>query len=195
MFVFLFPIVAFAVAGDNSAELNKAQALLDGVTAAFRESEKQAAYARLQEAPFKAAQEEVDAALADVNAQESARDNRTAELQRKSTEGGIVQQNKAKAELAQHLAEDPLPLRKAKITLEAALKRAEKARAPFEAATRAAEAALDDARQKVEEAEAYLAEVKAKPGSCHGAIWWMETELEEQKKYLPSSKGGVAKRG
>jgi len=40
-----------------------------------------------------------------------------------------------------------------------------------------------------------LAEVKAKPGSCHGAIWWMEKELEEQKKYLPSSKGGVAKRG
>jgi chromosome segregation ATPase len=216
MWAGLVASLSLSLAGDNSAELNKAQALLDGVTAAFKESEKQAAYARLQEAPFKAAQEEVDAALADVNAQESARDSRTAELQRKSTEGGIVQQNKAKAELAQHLAEDPLPLRKAKITLEAALKRAEKARAPFEAATQAAvaarqaaeqarreaevarqaaEAALDDARQKVEEAEAYLAEVKAKPGSPLGAIWWMETELEEQKKYLPSSKGGVAKRG
>jgi len=163
-----------------------------------------------------AAQEEVDAALADVKSQESARDSRTAELQRKSTEGGIVQQNKAKAELAQHLAEDPLPLRKAKITLEAALKRAEKARAPFEAATQAAitarqaaeqarreaeaarlsaEAALDDARHKVAEAEAYLEEVKAKPGSPLGAIWWMEKELDEQKKYLPASKGGVAKRG
>ncbi|ELR19671.1 TolAlike protein [Acanthamoeba castellanii str. Neff] len=223
--------------GDNSEEIAKAQQLLDQVSAAFQEADRQAQlsrqaeahakseeaqaiskenYAREQEAPFKAAQEEVDAALADVNAQESARDSRTAELQRKSTEGGIVQQNKAKAELAQHLAEDPLPLRKAKITLEAALKRAEKARAPFEAATQAAvaarqaaeqarreaevarqaaEAALDDARQKVEEAEAYLAEVKAKPGSPLGAIWWMETELEEQKKYLPSSKGGVAKRG
>ncbi len=204
------------VSGDNSEEIAKAQQLLDQVSAAFQEADRQAQlsrqaeahakseeaqaiskenYAREQEAPFKAAQEEVDAALADVNAQESARDSRTAELQRKSTEGGIVQQNKAKAELAQHLAEDPLPLRKAKITLEAALKRAEKARAPFEAATRAAEAALDDARQKVEEAEAYLAEVKAKPGSPHGGIWWMEKELEEQKKYLPSSKGGVAKRG
>ncbi|ELR19658.1 TolAlike protein [Acanthamoeba castellanii str. Neff] len=195
--------------GDNSAEIAEAQRLLDSVSAAFAEAERQAeiarkaeAYAREQEAPFKAAQEEVDAALADVNAQESARDNRTAELQRKSTEGGIVQQNKAKAELAQHLAEDPLPLRKAKITLEAALKRAEKARAPFEAATKVAEAArqasedaLADASRKVEEAEAYLAEVKAKPGSPHGAIWWMERELAEQKKYLPSSKGGVAKRG
>jgi hypothetical protein len=64
--------------------------------------------------------EGVDSALAD--------DNRTAELQRKSTEGGIVQQNNAKAELAQHLSEDPLPLRKAKITLEAATKAAEGAR-------------------------------------------------------------------
>src|SRR4051812_3869997 len=82
--------------------------------------------------------------------------------------GGSVSQGRAKAELAQHLgnhprhalstiislcyyfvfvtiAEDPLPLRKAKITLEAALKRAEKARAPFEAATRAAEEALCEA--------------------------------------------------
>jgi DNA repair exonuclease SbcCD ATPase subunit len=223
--------------GDNSEEIAKAQELLDQVSSAFSEAERQAElsrkaeahakaeeaeaiskeqYAHEQEAPFKAAQEEVDAALADVKSQESARDSRTAELQRKSTEGGIVQQNKAKAELAQHLAEDPLPLRKAKITLEAALKRAEKARAPFEAATQAAitarqaaeqarreaeaarlsaEAALDDARHKVAEAEAYLEEVKAKPGSPLGAIWWMEKELDEQKKYLPASKGGVAKRG
>jgi len=36
--------------------------------------------------------------------------------------------------------------------------------------------------------------VKAKPGKCHGAIWWMEKELEEQKKYLPASKGGITKR-
>lgn len=68
----------------------------------------------------------MDAALRDVKSQEEARDARTAELKRKSQEGGVVQQNKAKNELAQHLAEDPLPLRKAKITLEAALKKAEK---------------------------------------------------------------------
>jgi hypothetical protein len=73
---------------------------------------------RLTRFKWQAAQEEVDAALSDVKSQEETRDNRTAELKRKSSEGGIVQQNKAKAELAQHLAEDPLPLRKAKITLE-----------------------------------------------------------------------------
>ena len=53
--------------------------------------------------------------------------------------GGVVSRNKAKNELAQLKAEDPLPLRKARITLEAALKRAEKTRAPFEAATKVAE--------------------------------------------------------
>jgi len=208
--------------GDNSEEIAEAQRMLDQVMALFAESERQTQIARRaekeareaeqsakeQEAPFKAAQEEVDAALADVKEQEDSRNRRTEELQRKSSEGGVVQQNKAKNELAQHLAEDPLPLRKAKITLEAALKKAEKARAPFEAATRraeeatevairaraAAEEALDEARRKVAETEAYFEEVKKKPGTPHGAIWWMERELMEQKKFLPSSKGGIVKK-
>jgi len=147
-------------------------------------------------------------------------------LRRKGEEGTTVQQSKAKAELAQHLATDPLydflllllsrisisafciltlicsfrPLRKAKVTLEAARKKAEKARAPFDAATKAAEAArasaedaLEQTRKRVDEAEAYLAEVKAKPGTPHGAIWWLEEELKEQKSYLPERKGGVRK--
>jgi len=179
--------------GDNAAEINEAQRLLDQVMIAFTESDRQAKIARDTEAPFKKAQEEVDAALADVKSQEEARENRTKDLTRRSGEGGVVAQNKAKAELAQHLAEDPLPLRKAKVTLEAALKKAEKARAPFEAATRAAEEALENTRKRVAEAEAYLEEVKKKPGSSHGSIWWMERELSEKKKYLPERKGGVSK--
>jgi len=164
----------------NAEELKRAQALVD-------ESARQVENARREEAPFKAAQEEVDAALRDVKAQEDARNSRTEELKLKSTQGGVVQQNKAKNELAQHLAEDPLPLRRAKITLEAALKKAEKARAPFEAATKAAEAAL-------QEAEDYLEELKKRPGNPQGGIWWLERELQEQRKYMPSSKGGIAKK-
>jgi len=57
------------------------------------------AEAREQEAPFKKAQEEVDSALSEVRSQETARDTKTADLQRKSTEGGVVSQNKAKAGL------------------------------------------------------------------------------------------------
>jgi len=218
----------------NKEEIRKAQAMLDEVQTAFRESEALAeeaktalresqareseakakeAAAREQEAPFKAAQEEVDRALADVKSQETARDTKTEDLKRKSSEGGVVQQNKAKAELAQHLAQDPLPLSKAKITLEAALKKAEKSRAPFEAATKQAEAAraaseearkksedataqaeaaLDEARKRVDEAEAYMEEAKNK-GVPQGQIWWMERELEERKKFLPERKGGVKK--
>jgi len=138
--------------------------------------------------------------LADVKSQEDARNNKTEQLKKQSEEGGVVQQNKAKAMLAQHLAEDPLPLRKAKITLEATLKKAEKARAPFEAATKIAQAArqeADDAlertRQRVQEAEQYLEEVKKKPGAPYGAIWWVERELHEKKAYLPERKGGIRK--
>jgi len=232
----------------NKEEVEKAERMLMEVQEAFRESEEKAdestaaftnararereakateeeairreEYAREQEAPFKAAQEEVDSALADVKAQEDARNHRTEELKRKSQEGGVVQQNKAKNELAQHLAEDPLPLRKAKITLEAALKKAEKARAPFEAATReaetaraaateaanqaeqarhkaerakiAADEALEQARQRLEEAEQYLEEAKAR--LPEGQIWWLERELQERRKYLPKAKGGIDKK-
>jgi hypothetical protein len=179
--------------GSNAEEIAHAQKLLDQVMSAFEESDRQANIARKAEAPFKAAQEEVDSALADVKAQETTRENRTNELKRKSEEGSVVQQNKAKNELAQHLAEDPLPLRKAKITLEAALKKAEKARAPFEAATKKAEEALEQTRLRVAEAEAYLEEVKKKPGSSQGTFWWMEREIFEKKRFLPVAKGGIAK--
>jgi len=191
--------------GDNTGEIQEAQKLLDHVTAAFVESDKQAQLARTaeeearkQEAPFKAAQEELEAAIADVKAQEDSYNNKIADLEKKSNEGSVVQQNKAKNELAQLKQEDPLPLRKAKVTLEAARKKAEKARAPFEAATKAAEAArakaeeaLEETRKSVDEAEAYLATVKAKPGTPHGAIWWLERELAEQKSFLPERKGGA----
>jgi len=207
--------------GDNSEEIKEAQRLLNQVFELFAAAERQAqvvkeaekhakkeeAAAREQEAPFKAAQEEVDSALADVKSQEDARNQKTELLKKQSEEGGVVQQNKAKNMLAQHLAEDPLPFRKAKVTLEAALKKAEKARAPFEAATkravearaqaeaetRKAEDAVDAAQAKVKEAEDYLEEVKRKPGTPHGAIWWIQRELEEQKKYMPERKGGVKK--
>ncbi len=104
-----------------------------------------------------------------------------------------MQRNKAKNELAQHLAEDPLPLRKAKITQEAAVKKTERAAVAAEAAAQeaarakeAAEAAFAEASKRVEEAEAYLE--KAKNSLPHGGVWWMERELHEAKAYLP--KGG-----
>jgi multidrug efflux pump subunit AcrA (membrane-fusion protein) len=167
-----------AVLGDME-EIRRAQQKLDEVQAALREAEQ-------REQDSKQAKRELEAALREVKSQEDARNNKTAELQKKSEEGGLVSRNKAKAELAQHLAEDPLPLRKAKITLEAAVKKADRAAI-------AAEAAVEDARVKFEEAEAYLERVK-KGGSPKGALWWMERELHEAKAYLPKAKGGYNKR-
>jgi len=48
-------------------------------------------------------------------------------LQSEDESIGLVTRNKAKAELAQHLSSDPLPLRRAKITQEAAVKKADRA--------------------------------------------------------------------
>merc|ERR1712232_1267827 len=236
--------------GDNSAEIAKAQEMLNQVTAAFQEAQRTATAAaqalleaetsaakaksreeeskvaaeqsRVAEEDAKAAQAELEAALAEVKAQEDAYNSKTEDLKKKSETGGVVSRNKAANELAQHLAEDPLPLRKAKITAEAAVKRSEKAtkatadareaaeKAAVEAtnarkaaedareasakAKAVAEAALDDASKKLQEAEDYLEEVKSKPGCAHGALWWIERELHEQKAYLPESKGGYRKK-
>jgi len=150
-------------------------------------------------------------ALNELHAQENAYNRKKEELERKSEDSnlGVVQRNKAKNELAQHLSEDPLPLRKAKLTTEAATKKAEKARKSAEDAQRAAEDAhvaaekakeealerAEFARQKslecenkFAEAERYLEEVRSRPGGGQGALWWIERELHEAKKFLPKRK-------
>jgi chromosome segregation ATPase len=182
------------------------------------------AEAKEAEAPFKAACEELESARSELAAQEDARNKKTEELKAAAESGGVVQRNKAKVQLDAHLAEDPLPLRKAKLTLEAAQKKADKARAPFqqkreaaeaarqvaeearkaaeqakqeaevaaaaaEVAKNAALAAVDDAARAMDEAEAYLNELKSRPGAAYGAMWWIDRELHEKKKFMPTAKG------
>jgi hypothetical protein len=105
---------------------------------------------------------------------------------------------------------DPLPLRKAKITQGAALKKSEKA---AKAAAQAAEAAAiaqmeaEAALAEAEVAEMAAAEAVAAAegafaaaegelqvimssgdGVSHGRLWWMQRELDERKKFMPRSK-------
>jgi len=184
------------------------------------------------------AEEEQAAAVQELRSQEDAYKNQVEELTRKSEAGdSIVAKNKAKQELAQLKQENPLPLRKAKITQEAALRKVEKQRKEAEISTAKASAIADELHQvalelenkakelemtardlergareleiarqdaeratqrvkeavrdteiKMQEAEALLEEVKKKGGVSYGAIWWMERELKEAKKYLPKSK-------
>eukprot|EP00011_Vannellida_sp_DIVA3-517-6-12_P009319 CAMPEP_0114631298 /NCGR_PEP_ID=MMETSP0168-20121206/14337_1 /TAXON_ID=95228 ORGANISM="Vannella sp., Strain DIVA3 517/6/12" /NCGR_SAMPLE_ID=MMETSP0168 /ASSEMBLY_ACC=CAM_ASM_000044 /LENGTH=378 /DNA_ID=CAMNT_0001842853 /DNA_START=24 /DNA_END=1160 /DNA_ORIENTATION=+ len=212
-----------SAAAEREAAAREAEAKACEAEALAREED-----ARREEAPFKAAQEELEAALAEVKRQEDEYQGKIDDCIARSEQGGVVSRNKAKQELAVLQAEDPLPLRKAKITLSAAHKRAEKARAPFEAATKeaeaaraaatasaneasaarasaaealaaseaakaAADAALDEAMARVGEAEAYLEEIKNRPGCAKGALWWIERELHESKKYIPEARGGIRK--
>jgi len=164
--------------GDSKtqAELKKAEQMLAQVKTAFEAATATADAARK-------AQRELDAALKELKAQEDAYNTKTADLTQRSETGGNVSRNKAKNELAQHLAEDPLPLRRAKITTEAAKKKADAAKA-------AAEAAEDDARKKLKEAEEYLEMLRKQPGAQYGALWWIDRELAEKRKYLPQRKQG-----
>merc|ERR1711994_797452 len=77
-----------------------------------------------------AAKKEVEEAVQAVEAQEAARNKKIEKLQKKiaNADGRLSQMkvNTAKNELAQVEGEDPLPLRKAKLTQKAALKKQSK---------------------------------------------------------------------
>jgi chemotaxis protein histidine kinase CheA len=156
-----------------------------------------------------AAEKELKDALDSLHAQEEAFEHQKETLKSKSLDQsvGVVTRNKAANELAQLEATDPLPLRQAKIDTGAATRKAEKARiAAEESATQAnaaaaeadesraqAEAAAEEARNSADAMESKFTEAENQlqilggsgGGSGQGAIWWLERELQEAKKYAP----------
>jgi hypothetical protein len=113
----------------------------------------------------RSAEAEVKAAVDDLKKQEDTFANQMKTLEQKSTDpsGGTVSKSKAAAELAQLKQENPLPLRKAKITQEAALRKVEKERKAQEAATAVAESKHADsvlAAQRASEAAAAAEEAQ-----------------------------------
>jgi len=165
------------------------------------------------------AEDEARAADAELKRQQDELAAKMADLEGKSKNQslGAVARNKAVQELAQLRGQDPLPLRKAKITQEAAVrkveaerKRAEAARMPFtvkrkqaeedrkvaeaarraaEDATRRVEAAIKDTEAKAQAAQDFLEEIKRQCSTLpHGQIWWMERQVLEAKKYMPRSR-------
>jgi len=142
-------------------EIDEAQRLVDQAKAAAEEAVE-------LERPFRIAQEELNQALAELHRQEEEYAQRCSELEQRSTDQnlGVVQRNKAANELSQLKAQDPLPLRQAKITTEAAERKSDKARAPFKEARERAE-------RDFEEAERYMQEIMARGTVAHGQIWWL----------------------
>ena len=108
---------------------------------------------------------------------------------------GVVSRNKAKNELAQHLAEDPLPLRQAKITAEAAVRKAEKAtKAAGEARTKAEADAVKagEARTQAEAdakaAEASRADAERAKAAADAAVDAAEAAVAEAEAFLAEEK-------
>jgi hypothetical protein len=161
-------------------QLNRAQDQLSDVQDAL-EKQKQA------EKKVKQAEAELQAAIKELEALETAYKSKCAELEAiGNSDAGAVKKNKAKNELAQLQGEDPLPLRKAKLTQGAALKRVEKERVAMEVATAAVAEEVAKAKAAVAEAVLTIEAIKkAGGGVAHGAVWWMEREIVEMRKFMP----------
>ena len=191
--------------------VDEAQKAVDDMNVKLEESKKAAAAAKVAAekaakaaADAKAAEEENKKALEELQMQEKAYEDKKAELTKIKSDMsiGVVKRNRAANELDQLLSEDPLPLRKAKITQSATLKKSEKAAAAAQAAKEKADAeaaaadaaeqavaaAVAEAEKKFKEAIDFLEAEKMKGGIAQGDIWWMEREITEKKKYLPKSR-------
>jgi len=119
---------------------------------------------------------ELQAALAELKRQEDEYNKTCKNLEAKINDpkSSVVQRSRASNELAQLKAEDPLPLRKAKITQEAALRKCQ----------RQEEQLMKD----LEAAQLELEAAKKDGGVAPGMIWMMQRELFEGDKYLPNAK-------
>jgi chromosome segregation ATPase len=189
--------------GDQT-EINKAQAKLDVAQKSLEEVQKQLEEQKkiiesqkIAEENLKRSEEELRVAIAELQQQEQTYKKQVETLEAKSKDpnASTVAKNKAANELAQLKGEDPLPLRKSKITQDAALRKVEREKkivaeaiAAAEDKARKVEEAVREAEAKFNEAQEYLERVKKNGGSANGAIWWMERELKEAQKYLPKSK-------
>jgi len=202
--------VCDAPQGGETKELERAQQLvaeaekaLELVQKKLEEEKKALAAAREAEEAANKAEYEQKTALAELKRQEDAVKSQLAGLEQKMNDpsGTTVTKGKAKQEYEALKGEDPLPLRRAKITQEATVRKFERARKfaqeqrkKAEDSTDAVEAAKADASKRLDEALAFLEAEKKKPGARYGDLWWLSRELEEKKKYMPLSKGGVARK-
>lgn len=182
--------VVEAPQGQNAAQIKQAGEKLETVQNSLVEVQKAIETQKTAEDAFKKAEAELQVAVADLQSQESAFNKQVGDLQAKvdSPDVPTFQKNKAAAELAQLKSENPLPLRKAKIGQEAALRKVERGAKAAETARVTLEKKAAETEKVVAETEALLDELKNQPANPYGAIWWMERELAEAQKYLPKKK-------
>jgi len=182
--------VVDAPQGQNAAEVADAAKKFETLQTLLAELQTALAEQKAAEEAAQKAEAELKIAVADLKKQEDDYRVQIETLEAKSNDpsASTVSKNKAAAELAQLKAENPLPLRKAKITQDAALRKVEKVRKAAEAARISLEQKVKETETASSEAEAYLEELKKNPANPYGSLWWMERELKEAQKYLPSKK-------
>lgn len=173
---------------------------MNEASAAAEQAAESLAEAKVAEEESALAKQSVQEAVDEVEAQEKEYNSKIEKLKTKieNKDGRLstMKINTAKAELAQAEAEDPLPLRKAKLTQKAALKKQKKANKACQKAEKKAAAASEAAEVRKTEAETSLAEAREAlrelkeegDGIAHGNIWWMEKELAERQKNMPKKK-------
>jgi len=174
---------------------------------AISANDKAVAELKQAERALQLAERELADAIADLKRQEDEFKNKCDSLDAKSKDQSspLVQRSKAANELAQLKGEDPLPLRKAKITQEAALRKvqkqkkaAEEARLVTEHKGRELEEAsrkLEDARRKLEQAarelERAIRELEQAYASLETKMAEAQQELEEIKNKPGGGKGAL----
>lgn len=163
-------------------------------------------------------EEEAKAILDRIKAEENIHERRASALEKKlaNLSLGIVQRNKAKAELTILSSEDRTPLRKARIDQEAALQKLHKATAKAEAAANDAQimatlaekakilahGAVQDsvqsnkvsvesvpiAMQALKNAHRILEKLRQERSTGYGTIFYVNREIQEAEKFMPKSK-------
>jgi len=204
--------------GDNTKAIEAAQRKLQQVMDALAEVEtkleaSKQAVAEATEAHNKAQHEEnvlrglqaeLETAVAELERVEQEMKDKMAKLEAVLSDMSIstVKRGKSANELEQLRGEDPLPLRKAKITQEAALRKVIKQKVMAEISTQNAaksKAAAEDAKAELERAyvklETQMAdaameveEAKSKGGEAHGDFYFIERSLFIADKSLPNKR-------
>jgi DNA repair exonuclease SbcCD ATPase subunit len=186
-----------ALLEQQKVEEESARQALEAAKVAKEAADKALADQQAAEAKVRAAEAELRAAVDDLRKQEEDYKNKVTTLEAKTQDSSLstVQKSKAVNELAQLKGEDPLPLRKAKITQEAALRKVEKERKAAEAATAAAtqKAEASAAAQKASEDAAEAAEqarvaTEGKSKEVDAAVIETQTKFDEAVATLETLK-------
>jgi len=188
--------------GDNSNVLQAAEEAFAKIDKAMQECQaalesntKALEELKAAQVSLAAAEAELAAAVAELKRQEEEHKKKMEALEKKSQDEtiGVVQRNKAANELDQMKAEDPLPLRRAKITQEAALRKVQKEqkivaakKADAEVKQKELEKSYDALQAEMKVAEQKLQEAREAPGVSFGSLWMMERELFEADARLPT---------